>query len=551
MALVADLVTRLTVDDKQFNSKMARATNLASKFSRTLVKGIGIAGAAFTVFASGAGLLMFNSLSKNAKVVGELTDNLQKIGVGVKQFQALDYAASKAGLSTGTLQSLLSKMQVTLGAAQLGGKRQNEALSTLGLSLSSLQGLSADKQFLKIADALKQVSDRTIQAQLAQILLGKSGKEALGLINSNIDEALEKYKALGLGLSNAQGAALDSFDESRQLIGTIFTDLSQKISATVAPEFERFINLISDAVEEMGGLDKVAQSFGDSIVTGLRAGANALNEVYRTMLAIQILDNERQLRVVKLSNPDGGNQQLSADQIRQITYNPKSGKAYDPRALQYSYLPSIASAMKTIPIQNEVNSLYNKYNGATKVGQQLTDPGSMTSVVPAQIIDVGKASDKASKSIQMLGDSAEKTKNMFQSAFDNETGTSDQISRILNGADLPQTVIDEDFDRLASSILSEFRRGGNANGASIQTNLSVLGKWAEQNSINGDNTAQLNAFKELQKYINKESDKQKVEITFIPSKYGYIEWANSPEGRKYAKEGAQQMAADEARGVRN
>jgi len=74
----------------------------------------------------------------------------------------------------------LAAAQDTLSTAQAGTASDTglaaKAFQQLGLNITDLQKMSPDQQFMTIANALANVTDKTQQSALAQAVLGKIGK---------------------------------------------------------------------------------------------------------------------------------------------------------------------------------------------------------------------------------------------------------------------------------------------------------------------------------------------------------------------------------------
>lgn len=87
---------------------------------------------------------------------------------------------------------------------------QLEAFQKLGISLDSLNGMSPDQQFMKIADAISRVPDPAMRTAVAMDLFGKSGAQLIPFFNegaAGMTALGQKAQELGLIMS---GEAIDN-----------------------------------------------------------------------------------------------------------------------------------------------------------------------------------------------------------------------------------------------------------------------------------------------------------------------------------------------------
>lgn len=281
MTLFSELKTVITGDASSF----INATKSAERQTAVLNKAFGLTFAALAAGAATVGALGY-AFSKVAGDIGGLYDQTQAIGIEFDKFTNLRFAAEDAGVGTQSLVRALSTLQVKLGQAAIEGSDAQKALKALGLSFTDIAGLSIDKQYSLIASKIALISDKSLQAVVASKLLGRAGKEQIGLIRSGVDEAVKKYEELGYALTTEQAAAVDNAQEAvekgTKAIGGIFG----KAFAQLSPNIEGVASLIDTTIKELGGIDKVASDMADAIRFIF---ANAFDFVQATLVAINRL----------------------------------------------------------------------------------------------------------------------------------------------------------------------------------------------------------------------------------------------------------------------
>jgi hypothetical protein len=282
MALVSELVTHVKANANQFHTEMNKVTGS----TKSMVGGFNAAQvaitAAITAIAASVGLVV-HEVFKISDEISKLYDNTQKIQVTVAAFQELAIVAREAGVSSDSLQNLMGIMNKKLGEAQLKGGDAAKALQALGISFRDLDGLSTDKKFELIASKLKNVKDLQVETALATAIFGKSGKDAIGLFNSNIDISIAKIKELGITLSESQAEGLDRLSETKDLIGDVWSGFKANIAAEVTPAFQDLLDQILDAIKNMGGLKNAAESAAEFIVSAMNKMVDAINLAVTSM----------------------------------------------------------------------------------------------------------------------------------------------------------------------------------------------------------------------------------------------------------------------------
>ncbi len=281
-----ELITKLILDSKEFKNKIQESVNDVSSLSSSFSTMAKIGVASFTAVVA-AVTLVSSEVFKAADKVSVLYDNTRKLGVSVAAFQELSVAAKEAGVSTESLQNLMALMNKNLGNASLGIGKAKASLSALGLSMESLNGLSTDQKFEKIAAQLGKIKDIGLQTSLASMIFGKGAKDAIGLFNSDIEETITKVKSLGFTLTDSQAAGLDKLSETRELIGSMWEGFKDNVAAELAPAFQELYDRIIESVQNMGGLKAVAKDTADYIIKAMDTMSDALDRANTTIKTLK------------------------------------------------------------------------------------------------------------------------------------------------------------------------------------------------------------------------------------------------------------------------
>lgn len=278
-----------------FRSALGRAQGF-SKQASTLFK---------TAFA-GISVAAVANLGRQAIQLGDdLNKAAIKAGVSGRAISELAYAAKQSDIDLGSLSNSLRFMQTNLSKAGSGSKEATAALTALGLSLSDLKGLDADRQFELIADRISQLTDPADRARAATELFGRAGADLLPMFEqgaAGIRAAREEADRLGQSFSDEQIKRLADADDAIKRMTGSFMGMATTLTAYVAPGLAQFFDNITaittgdkigklkeqiDFLERMKGRSFVAAGYGD-IGTGFftaEEGAKKLAEL-KEMLRI-------------------------------------------------------------------------------------------------------------------------------------------------------------------------------------------------------------------------------------------------------------------------
>ena len=232
---------------------------------KNLQKGIGELGrnlqmAGGTLMAAGAAIVgSIAGASAQFAATGDAVAKMSaRTGIGVEALSAMSFAAEQSGADLATFEKGVRRMQSTLNDASMGMASATDSLSALGLQVTDLQGLSPDKQFEILANALAGVEDASQRAALAQRIFGRAGTALLPLMSAGAGGfAALRAEAERLGLvmdaDTAKQAEVltDAMNSLRRGIGAVvfqvgsavapvFSDLAQRLSV-VAGGVARFI----------------------------------------------------------------------------------------------------------------------------------------------------------------------------------------------------------------------------------------------------------------------------------------------------------------------
>jgi len=191
-----------------------------------------------------------------------LGDLSKQTGIAPGKLQELGFAAKQVGIQIDPLAKAIGMMSDRIAS---GDKSAVGAIDRLGLSFTTLRGMSPDAAFLEIARAVAQVEDPMERARDATDLFGRTGLELLPLLTEDMDALMKKARDLGLvmddKMTKAAGDLNDSLDQmldvgKRLLVGfflplvPILNPLAQGVTY-LAGELNKMITAILSPMAQL------------------------------------------------------------------------------------------------------------------------------------------------------------------------------------------------------------------------------------------------------------------------------------------------------------
>jgi hypothetical protein len=258
METLVELVAKITADAAEFKKALAESEtgikNLAKK-TETETKSITqqFKDMGKTQLAIGASITasMMMIIKAFTSTGSELNDLSLKTGVSVKALAGLQYAAEQGGTTLGTVEMAIKRTATAMEEAKDSATGSSKAFDKIGLSLTDLQGLNPEQQFLKIANAIANISDPMTRAAVAVDLFGRSGTDMLPMLSEGA-EGLNKMMVEGQKLTGWTDEGAKSADAIGDAFGTVKTavgGLFNSIATQLAPTIKDITDKITGAVK--------------------------------------------------------------------------------------------------------------------------------------------------------------------------------------------------------------------------------------------------------------------------------------------------------------
>jgi hypothetical protein len=245
-SLIGSLRVALGLDTAQFEAGANKSKSIARGLSRDIESSFKSAKVAVeglvAAFAIGALTQQIKQALQYAAAIGETASTL---GVTTKQLQEYRFAAQQSGVAQEQLEGGLTRLAVSMGKAEVGSQAQIKAFNAIGISVDQLKGKNTGDIFGKIADGLKNVTDRSQRAAIEVALFGKAGAQLDSLLSggtARLNALGQAAQQLGVVLSDEQ---IQNAEVTAHKLEALKTVLEANIASTVTDNANSILSLAS------------------------------------------------------------------------------------------------------------------------------------------------------------------------------------------------------------------------------------------------------------------------------------------------------------------
>lgn len=277
MATISKLVVALQANSAQLVSelnKVNKKTQSWAKRTRAQFNKVAKAAVAAAATMSAAFLAAVN---KQAAAIDQLAKEASKLGIDTSQLERLRYQAELTGVSAQKLGMGMQRMRRRISEAAEGTGEAQKAIKELGLDARKLNQLDTEQQFNAIAEAMKKVKNEGDQIRLTSKIFDSEGVALVNTFNSRLKETAKEFESLGVAITSSQAALVESMNDSKTTLGTVFSGFMNQVTIQVAPAFQMVTDWIKMSAAEFGGMGKVATKVTYWIAKAVGSVANMMH----------------------------------------------------------------------------------------------------------------------------------------------------------------------------------------------------------------------------------------------------------------------------------
>jgi len=291
---MAEIKTKLTLDNSQFNRNAKESTRLTSGLKAGL-NGLGNAAkfAAVTVTAATTALTFL--VARSVQTIDRLGKVSKTTGFAAETLQKFQFAAEQSGVSADQAAVALRRFSRRFGEAAKGTGELLPALKRLGIETRNVDGQvkSAEEILFEFADGIKNAKNESDALSLAFKAFDSEGAELVETLRDGSDGLrafFDEAEALGFILSTNSISGVEAFADEFNRLQAIVGGLINQFTAALAPTLEavtrKFRGFIQQQIKAAGGLEEFGAFLKDKFIDILSTVILALEGVFNTLVDI-------------------------------------------------------------------------------------------------------------------------------------------------------------------------------------------------------------------------------------------------------------------------
>ena len=304
MARNDTIALKLVADNNDLRKKLAASERSLKGYERRVQrmgKGTGAAfkGTAGSIAATGGAAFAASKAFDFLKGSISTTEELTKASAKLSKITGADVATSaqyvqmtKArGISTKQLTTGFVSLSKQITQAQKGTGKAAQAFEKLGVSQDAIAKGDTNAVLMQMSDGLSKISNPAERAALAQQMLGRSGKDLIGVLSTGsagLKEQLGIYKGSSEEIAANKDSVLSLAGNQRKLKAAT-DNLRVSIGVALLPALEAVTAVLVKFSKLSPGMKKAIMT-----LVGIGAAVVAINKVKQAFIA---------LRIVMLANP--------------------------------------------------------------------------------------------------------------------------------------------------------------------------------------------------------------------------------------------------------
>lgn len=213
-----------------------------------------------------AGTALFAVAKSTANYGDELVKASQRMGTSIADTARLQHAAKLSDTDLSSLTRTVGFLSKQMLEASQGNAEAKRNFDALGLSVTTSGGqLKGTTQILlELNDKFRLMPEGPEKTALALRALGKSGAEALPLLNSNLREAFTEAEKFGLVMDEKAAKAAEHFNDELTKLQAVVRGITSDIGNELIPKFDAMVHALTTiatdaraAARAIANLDKI------------------------------------------------------------------------------------------------------------------------------------------------------------------------------------------------------------------------------------------------------------------------------------------------------
>lgn len=238
---MSDVALRFgATDDGTLSAQFRKITGSLDSLEKNVSKTSSLISSGFKALGAAAAAVSIVRLASEALEYAEsIKVASDRTGIAVDQIQRLQFIAEQADVSFESVTGSVNKFQKNLTE---GSTQTTATLKRLGLSITELNSLNPDEQFLRIGSAIAAIQSPAERAAAAINLFGRGGTELLPLLNlgaAGVQQLSASFDELGISISGDALAKVNEAGDALDRLKSSVKGLGVELLSLAAPALEK------------------------------------------------------------------------------------------------------------------------------------------------------------------------------------------------------------------------------------------------------------------------------------------------------------------------
>lgn len=275
MAL-GELVVKIVGDASALQKELGDALGSAETFATKARTAANAAGAAFGAIGLAAAVGIGAMVNSGITAAAEIKKMSALANATAEDFQRMAFAAQSVGIEQDKLADILKDVNdrvgdfITTGGGPMADFFERIA-PQVGVTVEQFKRLSGPEALQLYVSSLEKANVSQQEMTFFMEAMASDSTALVPLLRDNaagLREMSAEAEALGLVTSSIDVAKMEAARASLAQAGSVADAFNKSLATEAAPAVQVVTDRIIEAAKEMGGLDSVARSMIDGVVTG-------------------------------------------------------------------------------------------------------------------------------------------------------------------------------------------------------------------------------------------------------------------------------------------
>lgn len=246
--VIGSLVTNIVADLSKWGPNLTKARKDLNATNKAITGALAGLGGAF------AAAFSVKALKGVADDMDRISKASDRLGVATESLVGLEHAANLSGVSIGNVGAALNRVNKLMANARMGDASSMGAFQRIGMDISELGGMSADKVLGQIADGLNAIPGASERAAAAAELFGnRLGPQLQDLLkdgSAGLAKMQSDAKSLGLTFNSIEGKAIEEANDALTRAGESIKGLARQLVTVLGPAVGKATSAVADLLKD-------------------------------------------------------------------------------------------------------------------------------------------------------------------------------------------------------------------------------------------------------------------------------------------------------------